>query len=139
MVDLNPVEKVVDAVADLANLSRRGRVGSDQLIGERAGTDLPGSDLLGAARNLPEDHLGRATADVDDADGAGDRVSEGLGGADEGEPALLLVAEDLALYPGGLADLLRSLLTVRRLPHRSCRDGTDHLGAELTGEPNLGG
>ena len=50
-----------------------------------------------------EDDLRRAAADVDDPDVALDRVAERLGRADEGEPALLLLAEDLDLEPGRLA------------------------------------
>ena len=46
MLDLDPVEDVVDAVADLADLSRRGRVGGDQLVGQNARADSPGADLL---------------------------------------------------------------------------------------------
>ena len=66
-----------------------------------------------AAGDGAEDHLGRAAADVDDADLALDRVAERLGRADEGEPALLLLAEDLDRDPGGLADR-------RRRPRRRC-------------------
>ena len=104
VLDLDPLEDVVDAVADLADLRRRGRVGGDQLVGEDAGADPPGAHLLGAAGDGAEDHLGRAAADVDDADRALDRVAERLGRADEGEPPLLLVAEHLDRDAGGLAD-----------------------------------
>ena len=139
MVDLDPLEEVVDAIADLADLRRRRRVGGDQLVGQGPRADLPGAHLLGAAGHGAEDHLGRAAADVDDADLAGHRVPEGLGRADEGEPSLLLLAEDLDLDPGGLADLLRRLLAVARLAHRGGRDRADRLGAELTRQADLGG
>ena len=76
VLELDALEDVVDAVADLADLRRRGRVGADQLVGEDAGADPPGAHLLDAAGNRAEDHLGRAAADVDDADLALDRVAE---------------------------------------------------------------
>ena len=75
VLDLDPLEDVVDAVADLADLRRRGRVGGDQLVGEDAGADAPGAHLLDPAGDGAEDHLGRAAADVDDADLALDRVA----------------------------------------------------------------
>ena len=138
MVDLDPLEDVVDAVADLADLGRRGRVGGDQLVGEDAGADAPGAHRLDAAGNGAEDHLGRAAADVDDADLAGDRVAERLGRADEGEPPLLLVAEDLDRDAGGRGDRLRHLLAVAGLAHGRGGDGADRLRAELAGQPHLG-
>ena len=106
LLDLDPLEDVVDAVADLADLRRRGRVGGDQLVGEHAGADPPGAHLLDPAGDGAEDHLGRAAADVDDADLALDRVPERLGRADEGEPPLLLLAEDVDRDAGSLADRL---------------------------------
>ena len=132
VLDLDPLEDVVDAVADLADLGRRGRVGGDQLVGEDAGADLPGADLLDPAGDGAEDHLGRAAADVDDADLALDRVAEGLGRADEGEPPLLLLAEDVDRDPGGLGDRLRRPRSpLRRLADRRGGDRADRLGAEL--------
>ena len=65
VLDLDSIEDVLDAVADLADLRRRGRVGGDQLVGQNAGADPPGAHLLGAAGHGAEDHLGRAAADVD--------------------------------------------------------------------------
>ncbi len=70
MLDLDPGEDVVDAVADLADLGRRGRVGGDQLVGEHAGADPPGAHLARPAGHRAEDHLGGAAADVDHADPA---------------------------------------------------------------------
>ena len=139
VLDLDPIEDVVDAVADLADLRRRGRVGCEQLVGERAGADLPGADLAGAAGGGAEDHLGRAAADVDDADRPVDRMAEGLGRADEGEAALLLVAEDVDLDAGGRADLPRRPLAIARLAHRGGRYRANRLGAELTRQADLGG
>ena len=87
----------------------------------------------------PEDDLGRAAADVDDGDRALDRVAERLGRAEEREAALILVVEDLDVDRGDLLDLLDDLLAVVRLADRRGRHGLDRLGAELLGEPHLGG
>ena len=46
LLDLDSREDVVDAVADLADLRRRRRIGGDQLVGEDAGADAPGAHLL---------------------------------------------------------------------------------------------
>ena len=63
-----------------------------------------------AAWNGAEDDLGRAAADVDDADPAVDRMAERFRRADEGEPTLLLLAEDVDRDSGRLADRPRDLL-----------------------------
>ena len=83
--------------------------------------------------------LGGAAADVDDPDLALDRVPERLGGADEGQPSLLLLAQDLDLDAGDLGDRVDDLVAVRGLADRRRGDGPDRLGAELLGEPDLGG
>ena len=72
-------------------------------------------DLADAARDRAEDDLGGAPADVDDADLTLDRMAESLRRADEGKPALLVLAEDLDREPGGGADRLGDLLAVRCL------------------------
>jgi hypothetical protein len=64
-------------------------------------------------------------------------VTQALGRAEEGEPALLLVAEDVDRDPGGLADLARRLLAVARLADRSRRNRPDRLRSELASEPHL--
>ena len=92
-----------------------------------------------AAGDGAEDHLGRAAADVDDADRPVDRVAERLGRADEGEPPLLLLAEDLDRDAGVLADLLGDSGAVARLAHRGGRHRADRLRAKLPREPHLGG
>ena len=69
-----------------------------------------------------EDHLGRAAADVDDADPPLDRMAERLGRADEGEPPLLLLAEDVDRHAGLLADRCATAFAVGRLAHRRRRD-----------------
>ena len=65
-------------------------------------------------------------------------MAERFGRADEGEPPLLLLAEDLDRDPGGLADRRRDRLAVAGLADGGGRDRADLLGAELLGEPHLG-
>ena len=140
MLDLDPLEDVVDAVADLADLRRRGRVGGDQLVGEDAGADLPGAHLLGAAGDGAEDHLGRAAADVDDAD----LPSTGwpsvlVAPMKESRPSSSSLRISTST-PGGLADRLRRPRSpLRGLAHRGGGDGADRLGAQLSRQPHLGG
>ena len=116
-----------------------GPGGSDlqELLGERAGADLERVHLVHALGEAAEDDLRGAAADVDDADLALDRVAERLRRAEEGEPALLLVAEDLDRQAGEAADLLRRLVAVLGLADRGGGDDPDRLGAELVGEPDL--
>ncbi len=139
MLDLDSVEDVVDAVADLSYLGRGRRIGGDQLVGEGTGADAPGANLLDAAGNAAEDDLGRAAADVDHSDLALHRVAEGLRGADEGQPPLLLAAEDLDREARLLGHPRGDLLAVGRLADRRGRDRADRLGAELAGEADLSG
>ena len=134
-----PVEEVVDVVAQGADLGRRGRVVGQELLGDRAGADLERAHLAHAVGDRAEDDLRGAAADVDDADLALDRMAERLGRADEREPALLLLAQDLDRQPGGLGDLLRRLLGVLGLADRRGGDDPDRLRPELLGEPHLGG
>ena len=61
-----------------------------------------------------------------------------LGRADEGEPPLLLVAEDLDRHSGRLADRLRHRLAVGSLADRGGRNRADLLGAQLLRQPHLG-
>ena len=138
LVDLDPGEEVVDAVADLADLRRRGRVGGDQLVGQHAGADTPGADLPHAAGDGAENDLGGAAADVDDAEQSVDGMAERLGRADEGEPPLLLLGEDLDRDAGVSADLLGDGGTVARFAHRGGRHGADRLRPELARQANLG-
>jgi hypothetical protein len=62
-----------------------------------------------------------------------------LRGAEEGEPALLLLGEDLDRDPGGGTDLLGRFPPVLCLADRRGGDGADLLRAELLSEPHLGG
>ena len=66
-------------------------------------------------------------------------MAQRLGGAEEGEPALLLLGQDLDRDPGRRADRLGDLLAVARLAHRGGGDGADLFGPELLRQPHLGG
>ena len=83
------------------------------------------------ARTPPRDRadrdLRRGAADVDHGDVAVGRVVERAGRADEREPRLLLVAEDLDLDAGSLGDRARELLLVGGLADRGRRDRANRL------------
>ena len=66
-------------------------------------------------------------------------MAERLGRADERQPPLLLLGQDVDRHPGRLGDQLRRLLGVLGLANRGGGDDPDRLGAELLGEPHLGG
>ena len=72
------------------------------------------------------------------ADLALDRMAEGLGGADERQAPLLVLAEDLDVDAGHAVDLGHDLVAVCRLADRRGGDRADRLGAELLSEPDLG-
>ena len=71
--------------------------GSEAISSSASAPEPTGQERTFSAppRDRAEDDLGRAAADVDDADPALDRVAKRLGRADEGKPTLLLLAEDV--------------------------------------------
>ena len=126
VLDLDPVEDVVDAVADLADLGRRGRIGGDQLVGEDAGADLPGADLArprrGPCRGSPRSSRRRRRRRRSCPSTGWPSVL--VAPMKESLPSSSL-AEDLDLDPGGRADRRRHLVAVGGLAHRRGRDRAD--------------
>ena len=66
-------------------------------------------------------------------------MAEGLGRAEEGEAALLVLAEDVHRHARDPRDLGHDLLPVGRLADRRGGDGPDRLGSQLLGKAHLGG
>ena len=95
LVDLDAFEEVADVVAKGPDLRRRRRIVLEEVLRQRPGADLERAHLAGAAGDGAEDDLAGAAADVDDAHGSLDGMAQGLGRADERQPALLLLGEDL--------------------------------------------
>src|SRR5436190_3430577 len=105
LLELHALEELGDLLAHRPELRRRRWIVAEEVVGERAGADLEGMDLANPVADPAEHHLGRPAADIDDTYVAFNRVSQGLGRADEGKAALLLLAEHLHLHPGDSVDL----------------------------------
>ena len=97
---VEPLEGARDVLADLLQLRGGGRVGAQVGLGEEARADAEGRAPRDPVGERADDELGGAAADVDDADLAERQVAERAGRAGEGEPRLLLAAEDLDVDAG---------------------------------------
>ena len=126
-------------VADRPNLRRRRRVVGEEVVGEGPGPDLERLDGPHPFGDAAHHDLGGAAADVDDRHVPLDRVAQGLGGADERQTTLLVLAQHLDLHPRHAGDLGHDLGAVGRLANRRRGHGTYRLGSHLLGEPDLGG
>ena len=78
VLDLDALEDIVDAVANLADLSRGWWILGDQLVGEHTRPDPPRANLLHPVGHGADDHLGGATAYVHHADSAVDGMPSPL-------------------------------------------------------------
>src|SRR6185437_14792429 len=116
---------------------RRGRIGVEIAVGQEARAD---PERLGPGRPFghgADDHLGGAAAHVHHGDRAVERATEGSGGTEEREPALLVLGEDAHRQAALLLHRQLELALVLRGAHG--RRGHDHdlVGAELAREPRL--
>ena len=91
------LEHPLRVLAHRVQVGDRGRVRAQVGVGEQARAEAEGLRPGGAVGHRADRELRRPAADVDDADGAVERLAERARGAEEGQARLLLAVEDLDL------------------------------------------
>ena len=124
-------QRLVDDAAHALELERPRRVVLDAEVGQPARAEPVGVREVDAVADRADHDLGRAAADVDDADLALPGLVERVERADPGQPRLLVLVDDLELVPGVGEHARGELLPVLGLARRGRRDDAQVGRAEL--------